>query len=585
MAEKLPKKDVVIVGVGWAGGIIASELTKKGYDVIGLERGKDRDMADYLHGHDELRYSTRKEMMQDLSKDTVTFRNHTKMTALPMRQYGAFYPGDGVGGAGAHWNGQTYRFGPYDFEIRSKTIERYGEGKIPNDMPIQDWGITYDELQPYFEKFEGMAGIGGQEDEGPMAPPRRAVFEKNGEKKKYPVGPMKVSPMMKMFMDATTELGYNPYIVPTANLTEAYTNEDGISRAACQYCAFCEHYGCEYGAKADPVVTVLPVAKQTGKFTVRPHSTVIKVLHTDGKASGVVFRDTITGEEFIQEADVVVLTSYVFNNVRLLLNSKLGKPYNPETQTGVVGKNYCYQVQQSGASLFFEDKEFNSYAGAGALGAVIDDFNCDNFDHSDVDFLHGGALRVMQTGKRPIATNPVPPIEGLPGWGKEWKAATLKWYHRNVSIGGQGASLPNRYNYLDLDPTYTDDYGMPLIRMTFNYHDQDKKLSKYLAEKAEEIGKKMNATYIKVNGLELGDFNIANYQSTHNTGGVIMGNDPETSAVNSYLQMWDADNVFVVGASAFPHNSGYNPTATVGALAYRAAEGIEKFIKEGGSLV
>lgn len=109
MAKKLPKVPVVVVGMGWAGGIIASELTKAGIKVVGLERGKERDMSDYLMVHDELRFQHREELMQDLSKETITHRNNQKMRALPMRNYGTFIVGEGLGGAGSHWNGQTYR--------------------------------------------------------------------------------------------------------------------------------------------------------------------------------------------------------------------------------------------------------------------------------------------------------------------------------------------------------------------------------------------------------------------------------------------------------------------------------------------
>lgn len=126
MVTKLPKVPVVVVGMGWAGGIVSAELTKAGISVVGLERGKDRTTADYTMGHDELRYQHRQELMQDLSKETITYRNTLSGKALPMRHYGTFIVGDGVGGAGSHWNGQTYRFLPYDFEIRTKTIERYG---------------------------------------------------------------------------------------------------------------------------------------------------------------------------------------------------------------------------------------------------------------------------------------------------------------------------------------------------------------------------------------------------------------------------------------------------------------------------
>ncbi|TWT02428.1 GMC family oxidoreductase [Planomicrobium sp. CPCC 101079] len=573
MAKKLPKVPVVIVGMGWAGGIVAAELTKAGINVVGLERGKERKTADYAMGHDELRYQHREELMQDLSKETITSRNNEKMRALPMRDYGTFIVGDGVGGAGSHWNGQTYRFLPYDFEIKTKTVERYGEDKISKDMPLQDWGITYDEIEPYYDTFEKMAGISGETVEGFGYGPRQNP---------YPTGPMLKTPIMKMFEAATKNLGYSPYVIPSGNLSESYKNPDGISRGACQYCAYCENFGCEYGAKADPAVTVIPVAQQTGNLDLRTHSNVIEILNNGSKATGVVYVDSITGEEFEQPAEVVVIASYVYNNVRLLLNSGLGRPYDSATQTGVIGKNYCYQVSSASSMLFFEDKEFNLYGGAGALGIEIPDFVGDAFDHTNEKFLHGAGIRVTQYGNRPIANNVVP--GDTPKWGAEFKKASIKYANSYFPVKSQGASMPHRYNYLDLDPTYKDAYGKPLLRMTFDYTEQDKELVKFMAKKTHEIAEKIGADIIQTNDVQ-NDFNVNKDTNTHNTGGVIMGADPETSAVNSYLQMWDAENVFVVGASAFPHNSSFNPTATLGALSYRASEGIQMFLKKGGSLV
>ncbi|WP_066389761.1 GMC family oxidoreductase [Neobacillus mesonae] len=571
MVRKLPKADVVVIGVGWAGGIIASELTKKGLNVVGLERGKERKTEDYFMVHDELRYALRYDLMQDLSKETITFRSNERVRALPMRQYGSFLIGDGLGGAGVHWNGQTFRFLPYDFEIRSKTIERYGKNKIPAGMTLHDWGITYDELEPYYDKFEKTCGISGEEN--PLGGKRSD---------KYPTPPMKKSPSIKMFEEATKNMKLHPYMMPSANLSQSYTNPDGIARAACQYCAYCERFGCEYGAKADPVVTVIPVAKKTGKFEIRTHSNVRRILHKGGKATGVLYTDTTTGEEIEQPADIVVLTSYVFNNIRLLLMSNIGKPYNPASGTGVIGKNYAYQVIKGNAIGYFNDKQFNTYAGAGALGMVIDDYNGDNFDHKDVNFIHGGMVSLSQTGLRPIQNNPVP--QGTAAWGKEFKETSLKYANRYLSVGAQGSSMPFKHHYLDLDPTYKDAFGDPLIRITFDFEEQDKNLAVFLANKCAGILKEMGADHID-SLKELGPYDITTYQSTHNTGGVIMGADPGTSAVNNYLQMWDMDNLFVVGASAFSHNSGYNPTGTVGAFAYRAAEGILKYRDKGGQVV
>ncbi|KAB7706197.1 GMC family oxidoreductase [Bacillus aerolatus] len=570
MAKKLPKVDVVTIGVGWTGGIIAAELAKKGLKVVGLERGKDRSTKDFLMVHDEYRYAIRYELMQDTSRETVTFRNEAKERALPMRQLGSFLLGEGLGGSGVHWNGHNFRFLPYDFEIKTMTEKKYGKNKLGADYLIQDWGITYDELEPYFDTFEKMAGISGEDN--PLGGKRSNP---------YPTPPMKETVITKRFKDAAKKMGLHPYHLPSANLSKSYKNPDGEQLNACQYCGFCERFGCEYGAKTSPNVTVIPTAQKTGNFELRTHSNVTRILHDGKKATGVLYVDVLTGEEFEQPADMVAVTSYVMNNNKLLLTSKLGKPYDPKSGTGIIGKNYCYQILP-GAAGFFEKERFNTFMGAGALGATVDDYNGDNFDHSDLDFIHGGSLSITQTGIRPIQNNPVPP--DTPRWGKDFKDKSIHYFNRVLNIGAQGASMPHRQNYLDLDPTYKDAYGEPLLRLTYDFTEQDKNLYKFIADKSAEIMKEMGADTVVTNKAAE-KYNIVPYQTTHNTGGVIMGADPNTSAVNNYMQMWDAENVFVIGASAFPHNGGYNPTGTLGALAYRAAEGMAKYSKQGGSLV
>ncbi|MBU9672434.1 GMC family oxidoreductase [Planococcus sp. CP5-4] len=570
MATTLDKVDVVTVGVGWTGGIIAAECAKEGLKVVGLERGQERSTEDYSMVHDEYRYAIRYELMQDLSKETITFRNSRDQKALPMRQLGSFLLGEGLGGAGTHWNGQNWRFLPYDFEIKTMTDAKYGENKLPAEYTLQDWGITYDELEPYFDKFEKTAGISG-EDKNPFWGARSS---------EYPTPPMKKTPLLSKFETATSNLGYTPFMMPSANLSEAYENPDGQQIAACQYCGFCERFGCEYGAKTSPEITVVPAARATGNYDIRFNANVVEVMKEGERVTGVRFIDTVTLEEFIQPAEVVVLTSYVMNNAKLLMVSEIGQMYDPETGEGSLGKNYAYQILP-GASGFFDD-QMNVFMGAGALGMTIDDFNGDSFDHSDLDFIHGASISMTQTGSRPIASNPLPPE--TPSWGADFKKASIENYTRTLSVGAQGASMPHRDNYLSLDETYKDVYGVPLLQLTYNFTDQDRALHKYLTERTVEIMQEMGAKTV-VGRAPISDYDIVPYQTTHNTGGTIMGGDPATSVVNNYLQHWDMENLFVVGAGNFAHNGGYNPTGTVGALAYRCAEGVIKYSQEGGSLV
>jgi gluconate 2-dehydrogenase alpha chain len=145
--------------------------------------------------------------------------------------------------------------------------------------------------------------------------------------------------------------------------------------------------------------------------------------------------------------------------------------------------------------------------------------------------------------------------------------------------------MPNRYNHLDLDRTYTNRFGQPLMRMTFDFSENEKKINRHAAQVIGDIAKAMNPTRMSSATPRL-TWSVVPYQSTHNTGGAIMGTDPATSALNKYLQSWDMPNLFVTGASGFPHNSGYNPTGPVGALAFRMADTIrDKYLKNPGPLI
>ncbi|AXF55935.1 GMC family oxidoreductase [Salicibibacter kimchii] len=568
MPEQLDKVDVVVVGSGWAGGIVSAEMAKEGYEVVCLERGEEKAVEDYVHVKDELRFTSRHEMMQDLSSETVTSRHKRDITALPVRTQDDMNVGNDVGGGSVHWSGATFRFLPYDFEIYSQTVDRYGEEKIPEGMTIQDWGISYDEMEPYYDQYEKTAGISAEED--PIGPPRSDS---------YPNPPMVETPNITLFKEAATNLGYHPYQHPSANSTTNYENPDGQTINECQYCAFCSAYGCDYGAKGDPIVTVLATAKETGNFELRTKSHATRVNYDGEKATSIIYEDTTTGIEYEQPADAVVLAGFTFTNTRLLLLSEIGTPYNPETDEGVIGKNFTgHFLSMMGARGFFDDKKFNLYMGAGALGANFTDFSGDNVDHTALDFIHGGEVEIRQYGDGPIQSNHVP--SETPNWGQEFKEKSLFYANRNLHVRFQPGTLPWNFNYLDLDPTYTDRYGDPLLRVTNEYTDQDKNLIRYGIEICREVMEEMGADIVDEDEVPEEFDNV--FTGGHYAGGVIMGDDPENSAVNNYLQMWDSENLFVVGASAFPHFGNYNPTGTVGALAYRAADGIKQYMNNGG---
>lgn len=581
--------DVVTIGAGWTAGIIAQQLTAEGLKVVSLEQGPMRETnPDFLapYEHDELRYQVRREMMVDLSKETWTWRPSSKHSALPMRQYGSFNPGQGVGGAGVHWAGQNWRFYPSDFQYRTHHIERYGEAKLPEGNRIQDWPLTYDDLEPFYDKYEydvgvsGKAGnIQGEQIEGGN------IFE-GARAREYPLPPLPLSIAANKFTDAVNELGYHPFPQPAGILSQAYTDPWGRKRGACLLCGFCTRYGCEVDAKASVVATHIPIAMETGNYEIRTGCYVFNInTDSDGKATGVSYIDP-TGREQQQEADIVIVAGYTLSNVKLLLMSRSGSHREGVgNDRALVGKNYTYQLGGGGSAGLMEGQRLNRFMANSCVQALIHDLNADNFDHSDLDFIGGGSI-----GSGGGENNPISSVGGVPSasgktWGQDFKEGLRQNWDSRVNIGLQGESLPYEDQFLDLDPTYHDAYGFPLLRITFDWHENDYNLVRHHSQKMRQMMEAMGATDIRTQE-ELSPYRIGPYQSTHNTGGAIMGSDPANSVVNKYSQVWDTPNVFVTGASNFPQNPGMNPTGTVCALAYHTAHGIiNKYLDSPGEII
>jgi gluconate 2-dehydrogenase alpha chain len=587
MSTTLKPVDVVMVGFGWTGAIMGQQFCDAGLEVLALERGPWRDTpSDFATGfaQDELRYMWRHHLFQNLTYDTLTIRNKVSEEALPMRRLGSFLLGTGVGSGGVHWNGQIWRFLPTDFLTKSHNEKRYGKKSVTGgDLTVQDWGITYDELEPHYNQFDLLCGTSGkagnlngkiQPGGNPFEGPRSA---------EYPTPAMKQTYGPTLFGKAAAELGRHPFPHPTGNLSQPYTNPLGAQLGACTYCGFCEKFGCGNYSKASPQTTVLPYLMRKPNFTLKTECEVLKVELTPDKkrATGVTYVNS-AGEEFFQPAEMVILSAYVLHNVRLMLLSGIGVPYDPKTGEGVVGKNYAYQTMSS-VNVFFDDKIINPFIGAGALATVIDDFNGDNFDHGGLGFIGGAYIAGMITGGRPIEMIYTP--QGTPSWGLQWKHAAAKNYLRSFNFSIHGSSMSTRGNYLSLDPTYRDVHGRPMLRMTFDFSENDLKMSDYLTDRAAEVARAMNPREIKMNRRSR-PWSVTPYQTTHNTGGAIMGASPKDSVINKYLQVWDVPNVFSMGSGAFPQNAGYNPTATVAALAYHSAhEILTRYLKQPGPLV
>jgi len=227
--KTLEKRTVVIVGGGLTAGLISRQLTEKGVDVLLLERGGDHTEgagAKLPTQRDELRWHVQQGLVQDWSVQPYSLRHSSKENALPIRWMEAFLPGEGLGGAANHWNGHTWRWAEYDPQLRTRLETRYGGKAIPADVPIQDWGTSYAEMEPYHDLFEKLFGIAGkagnikgqlQPGGNPFEAPRRDEF---------PQKPLEITEAGLVFKATAEKLGYKPF--PTPALTNT-----GLERGLC----------------------------------------------------------------------------------------------------------------------------------------------------------------------------------------------------------------------------------------------------------------------------------------------------------------------------------------------------------------
>jgi gluconate 2-dehydrogenase alpha chain len=588
MTTVKPRVDVVIVGMGWTGAIMAKQLTDAGLAVVALERGADRDtQPDFAYPKvaDELEGSVHRKFLQSLSQETVTIRHNPAGVAVPYRQMGSFKPGTGVGGAGTHWSGCHFRALPEDLKLRSTVEKRYGRRFIPDGMTIADFPVAYEELEPHFDHFEYVCGTSGragvingviQEGGNPFEGSRKRDFA-------LPPNPNYLG--AEQFYIGARNMGWHPYPIPASNASRPYVNPYGCQMGPCNFCGFCSDYGCINYSKASPNICIIPVLRQRKEFELRANAHVQKVnLDVAGKrATGVTYLDA-QGREIEQPADLVLLCAFSLYNVHLMLLSGIGTAYDPKTGLGTLGRNYSYQNLNRVTLFFDKSVQANAFIGNGGAGTTMDDLNGNQLDAAKSGFVGGGIIWARQPGAGPVRGIAVP--RGTPNWGTKWKQAITDSFRHSFYFEVQGACMSYRQNYLSLDPTYRDAFGRPLLRMTFDWNENEIKASQFLVSKAQEMSRTLHPVSMVGDAKKDGShYDVTQYQSTHTCGGAIMGADPTSSALNRYLQSWDVPNVFAIGANAFPQNNGYNPTGMVGALAYWSAKAIrEKYLKNPGAL-
>ena len=292
------------------------------------------------------------------------------------------------------------------------------------------------------------------------------------------------------------------------------------------YHGFCNRGGCHVDAKNGPNVTTIPRAQQTGRLKVVTEAHVTKIeVNDQGRVTGVTY---VTGkEEFFQPAKVVLLSTYTYENSRLLLlSTSKAFPKGLANNHGQVGRHYFSHATGASVTALFPFN-LNSWYGLPAQGVAVDDWADDNFDHGPLDFIGGGNLWVY-SDRRPIAAANMNTFGKAPGWGKQWKAFVKENADRVNTAYLQKTTLPYEDNYLDLDPEVKDPLGFPVCRITADYKDNERKIADFIQEKMELWYRAAGAIDI-VRG-PLGTMGL----NTHAYGGTRMGDSPDTNVVNRH---------------------------------------------------
>ncbi|HKV25041.1 MAG TPA: GMC family oxidoreductase [Candidatus Acidoferrum sp.] len=536
--------DFAIVGSGAAGGILAKELASNGFRVVVFEQGPYLTEKDFVH--DEIRVFNQDQLTNHPDIQPNTFRKTPNDKAKRQR---AIAYGRIVGGTSVHFTANFWRFHEIDFTEHT----RYGP--TPG-ADIADWPITYADLEPYYTKVEWEIGVSGQANSSPFDPPRS---------KPYPMPPLPVKGCGVLFERGARKMGWHPFPAPMAILSQPRPG-----RSACINCGFCLGFGCEVGAKSSSLATAIRMAEKTGRCEIRPNSYVHKIeLDSNGRATGVVYFDEKRFTQY-QRAKAVIVSANGAETPRLLLLSANKQfPNGLANTSGYVGKNLMFNSAAIYHAQF--EQPSNDYKGF-CVSRVLHDFY--DLDPNKIGFRGGGGLDA-RFDATPIgfAFGSLPP--DTPRWGKAFKDALSYGFPRTFDIFCHGTSLAVPDNSISLDSEVKDAWGLPALCVTYKDHPDDLKLCNWLSVRAAELLDAAGAAKKWMSPVTEQEFGV------HLLGTCRMGKDQKISVVNADHQTHDVKNLFLCDGSSFVTSGRGQPTMTIEALAYRAADRITALARRG----
>lgn len=550
---KSRKFDAIVIGSGISGGWSAKELTERGLKTLVLERGRDvKHIVDYpTTNYMPWEFKHRGEIPEEIrAANPIVSRCYAfqedaqhffvKDTEHPYIQEKPFdwIRGYQVGGKSLLWARHTQRWSDFDFE-----------GPARDGFAV-DWPIRYKDIAPWYSHVEKFAGISGNKDGLPNLP--------DGEF----LPPFPMNCVEKFFKEKVESAYKNRHVIIArcAHLTEPQQIHLEQGRAQCQNRAMCKR-GCPFGSYFSSNASTLPWAMKTGNLTLRPNSVVHSIIYDDekGKATGVRVIDAETRESIEYFASIIFVNASALNTNLILLNSKSRRfPNGLGNDNGLLGKFIAFHNYRARVSGEYEGFLDVTTRGRRPTSSYIPRFR--NVYKQETDFLRGYAAGFGATRRN------VQPHDGIGSELKEQLAAT-KLGAWSVGSHMMGETIPKETNYVSLDPNETDEWGIPKLRISVDYDDNDEKMvADYIAQMSEMF-ERAGFTNIRSS-----DSKQAPGLDIHEMGGVRMGHDPKTSLLNKWNQMHACKNVFVTDGACMTSTSTQNPSLTYMALSARAAD-------------
>jgi len=538
--------NAIVIGAGAGGGIVAKQLATAGLSVVLLERGPWYTAADCRK--DDLR-NQRTTVLgnafgpEDEGNPRVLYDASGQVRTVLPSEGGYQNNAACVGGGTLSYGAMAWRYMPQDFRMRST----YG---APQGSSLEDWPISYDDLESFYDQAEYEIGISGDYSPTPFHSPR---------KRPLPMPPIPPNPPNREFEilePAARRLGLHPFPIPMARNSVPYNG-----RGPCMRCRWCVGFACEVDAKNGSQNTVIPAALASGNCELRTGCMAKEVqIDEHGRATGVAYFDEHKHLQ-TQTADIVIVSACAIESARLLLNSKSKLfPNGLGNRFDQVGRN-LQGHHYTGAIGFFEHETYDD-AGPGASIAVMD------YNHGTPGLRGGGAI-CNEFIRLPIQmVDRMPP--GTARWGLKHKQAMRQYFKRNIAVMGPTQQIPSADARITLDPTVKDKWGLPVARISGNVHPHTFDIGEVQSHRAEAWLKEAGA--IATSRFAGRPTMVSSGQ--HQAGTCRMGNDPHSSVVNRHCQLHDVDNVFVIDSSVHVTNGGFNPALTIMAVAYYASESL-----------